>query len=161
MAVSGSLSCEMRVGDTRNIGLATGRDIGWQKSTAFPITDGSGAGAGNKVYHATRTLGAASEDVDLQNLTDAIGAALSFSRVIALRVANESTTASLTLGAASANAWTNAITGAVLPPKTATNPSFIAICAANSAAFVVASNNKVLKVAGTSGQSYTLEIVGS
>ncbi len=71
------------------------------------FANGAGASQVNLQFHDKRTLAAgASEDLDLAGgLVDAFGQALTFAKIKLLFLKNLSTTQTLTVGGAAANAW--------------------------------------------------------
>lgn len=165
MAVSGQIGGSISVRDDRSISLST-KDVGPALSFALNLTDGSGAGQANKIYAVERILPGASEDLDLNGvLTDALGATLSVTRIVAIAIVNVSTANTITIGNATSNAWATLLnsTGTLtLRPSTASSKSFVLIAAADATGYVVtASTGDILKVAGTSGQSYQILFFGS
>lgn len=69
------------------------------------LTDGTGSGKADLLFHDTRTLGAgANEELDLcGTLTDAFGTTLTYIKVKLLIFNNPSTTQTITIGGAAAN----------------------------------------------------------
>jgi hypothetical protein len=158
---SGVAKIELASWDARTIGLSsTARVQTTSKSLEFKFAVGAGALQCNNVYAVSRTLGSASEDVDLAGgLTDVFGATLTFAEVKLFGVYNSGANA-LTVGAASSNAWAGLLnaTGTITIP-----PGGLFVFAASDAtgAAVVAGTGDLLKVAGTSGQPYELIVWGN
>lgn len=167
MAISGNIQCSISITDTQTIGInATGKNVGVTASWILNINDGTGAGQGNKVYQAQRTLSGSSEELDLYGvLTSVLGATLNPSRIIAFGVRNLSTANTLTFGGAASNAWATCLNAAgevTLRPATADSQSFAIFAAPDSTGWgVTNSTGDKLKVAGTSGQSYQIFFIGS
>jgi hypothetical protein len=158
---AGVVKVDLASWDTRTIGLASSARVQTtSKTIEFKFAAGVGALMSNYVYAVSRTLGGASEDVDLAGgLTDVFGATLTFAEVKFFGVHNTGT-ATITLGAASSNAWAGLFnaTGTVTIPA-----GGFAIFGANDATgfAVVAGTGDLLKVAGTSGQTYDLIVWGN
>lgn len=164
MAISGSVSASINITDSRSVGVTTGGQT--QKLTgaaSWQNAFGSGAGAlqGNVLYAATRTLSGASEDVDLSGvLSDLYGSTVTMVRVKAVFIRNNSTANNITVGAASSNQWSTMLnsTGTIT-----LHPGAYFSAATPTAAgwTVTAGTGDILKVAGTSGQSYDVVILGA
>jgi len=161
--VSGTIAFNANVKDEReSFGLATSKDVGLDGLRwAMAISNGPSASQANKVYQKKRTLGGASEDLDLAGgLTDVEGTTLTFSRIISIGVRNVSTTNNVVLGAASSNQWATLLnaTGTI----TLRPGEWIVFCSPDAtAAAVTAGTGDILKVAGTSGQAYEIFVIGS
>lgn len=158
---SGVAKIELASWDARTIGLSsTARVQTTSKSLEYKFAVGAGALQCNNVYAVSRTLGGASEDVDLAGgLTDVFGATLTFSEIKLFGVYNSGAN-TLTVGAASSNQWVGLLnsTGTVtLPP----GGFFLFSAADATGAAVVAGTGDILKVAGTSGQAYELIVWGN
>lgn len=71
------------------------------------LTDGTGAGSANKLYHKTLTLGSGNTDIDLTSLTDEFGGAYAFSLVkwFILRLTTPATGVYVTVGNAASNGF--------------------------------------------------------
>lgn len=158
---AGVVKVDLASWDARTIGLASSARVQTtSKTIEFKFASGVGALMSNYVYAVSRTLGGASEDVDLAGgLTDVFGATLTFAEVKFFGVHNTGT-ATLTLGAASSNAWAGLLnaTGTVTLPAGA----FMLFGANDATGFaVVAGTGDLLKVAGTAGQTYDLIVWGN
>jgi hypothetical protein len=158
---SGVVKVDLASWDTRTIGLSTNARVQTtSKTVELKYAAGAAALQCNLVYASNRTLGGASEDIDLAGgLTDVFGATLTFAEVKLIGVVNTGT-ATITIGAASSNAWAGLLnaTGTVTIPA-----GGMAMFAASDATgfAVTAGTGDLLKVAGTSGQTYDLIIWGN
>lgn len=85
----------------KTVDLATTKDVLSQAYTTT-YTNGTGSGNVNKAWHDTRTLVASgNETIDLSDLTDVFGEAISFTTIKDIFIKNEGTTELLVGGAAS------------------------------------------------------------
>jgi hypothetical protein len=158
---AGVVKVDLASWDTRTIGLATSARVQTtSKTIELKFSAGAGALQNNNVYAVSRTLGGASEDVDLAGgLTDVFGATLTFAEIKLFGVHNTGAN-SITVGAASSNAWAgllNATGTMTLAPG-----DFVIFGSPGATgAAVTAGTGDLLKVAGTSGQPYELIIWGN
>ncbi|MFC8491783.1 hypothetical protein ACFUJU_13470 [Streptomyces sp. NPDC057235] len=138
-------------------------------SRSVSLVDGTGAGAANRVWTATRTLAAsASEDLDLAGvLTDAFGATVSFAKVKGLMVtAADTNSNNVIIGGASSNGFISWV-GAATHTVTVRPGGALALLAGSADATgyaVTASTGDLLKVANSGGGSsvtYSIAIIGT
>jgi hypothetical protein len=168
MALSSQVALTLAATLTGTVGKSSvSGDIKASLSETF--ADGTGAGQANKVYSATRTLGAsASEDLDLAGaaLLDIFGAAVAFVEVVAILIhAAEGNTNNVVVGAAATNPWVGLLnaTGTItLQP----GQWFCATAGKSSDAIgfpVTAGTGDLLKVlngAAGSSVSYDIYVIG-
>ncbi len=158
MAISGTISASVVVDDTRtNVGLpASSTRLGISRQPSITFADGVGASAHDKLYAASRTLPGSSEDLDLAGgLADLYGGTITAARVKWMYIKNLSTTNNIVVGAAGSNPWATLLnsTGTLtLPPG-----AHVSVATPDATGWTVtAGTGDILKVAGTSGQSYEI-----
>ncbi|MGW6455027.1 hypothetical protein ACWF94_03730 [Streptomyces sp. NPDC055078] len=167
MPVTTDLGISASVYQSRALDLAVSEDrLAFRR--AVHLTDGTGAGKADKVFHDRRTLAAsATEDLDLAGvLLDAFGAAITFVRIKGLFVsAAAANTNSVVVGNASATAWASLLgaTGTVTLRPGATVG--VMAGAADAVGYAVtAGTGDLLKVANSAAGTavtYDIVIVGS
>jgi hypothetical protein len=107
MSLSGSIALQLQgiIQTTRDLGAATVTETLSQRVT---VTDGATANKASQVWADTRALTASgTEAIDLSGaLTNGIGGAVAFTRIIGMGVvASSSNGSTITLGGAASNAW--------------------------------------------------------
>lgn len=159
MALSGSITVDFNLTDTRTVGLAAGIRSNPRVNQTINLADGVGSGQANKVYGFTRALVAGVDTVDLAGvLADAFGGTLTLARVKGIVISNPAGNGDLTVGGG-----TNAITTILGATGTITikpNGMFLIATDDSVAYAITAGTADLLKVAGTGTQSYTLGFVG-
>ena len=160
MSIRGAFSAISALIDTRAVGLNTGISIPANLNVSTNYTDGAGANQGNVLYQAQRTFSGSTDNVDLSGvLTDSFGSTVSLVRVKAILIQNTSASNSITVGNGT-NPWATLLNGTgtiTLPPGAwfaAATPDATGWAVTNSTA-------DILKLAGTSGQSYKLILLGA
>lgn len=165
MAVDASLSLRVRATQTSALDLSTVVDpINQLIEQAF--ANGTGADQANKVWSDRRTLAdGASESLDLAGgLTDAFGAAITFTKIKGIVIKNRSTTQTLAVGGAASSQFINWVANSSdivnIPPG-----GFLALTAPGAAGFAVtAGTGDLLKIAnGAAGQAtdYDIYLIGT
>lgn len=160
MAIDGTVSTTFNLNDRRTVGLTTSANLPVNTTPSFTYTDGSGALGANLLYQATRTFSGSTDNVDLAGvLTDSYGSTVTLVRVKAILIVNNSTTNTVTVGAGT-NPWLTLLnsTGTVTLPAGAW---FAAATGDATGWAVTAGTGDILKLAGTSGQTYNLIVVGA
>lgn len=164
MAVSGSVSASVNLYDARSVGVTSGGQsskLPGVASQQFSFADGAAALQGNVLYAATRVLGGSSEDLDLSGvLSDLYGSTVTMARVKTIYVKNNSSSATLTLGSASSNQWATLLnsTGTL----TLRPGAFVLVGTPDATGWTVtASTGDLLKVAGTTSESYDIVLLGA
>lgn len=161
MAISATFSASIEASDTRtNVGLpAASTKLGVSRSPSTVFTDGSAALMANLLYAGSRTLSGSSENLDLAGvLADLYGGTITAARVKGVYIKNLSSSANLTVGAAASNAWSTFLNGtgtATLPP----GAWIVAATPDASGWSVTAGTGDILKVAGTTGESYEIALL--
>lgn len=159
MSVSGSVTIDFNLTDTRAVGLATGVRNNPRITQTLNFSDGTGAGAGNTLYGVSRTIpGGGDDDVDLSGaLADAFNGTIANARIKAIVVYNPASNDTLTVGGGT-NPATTIVNGTVpVHPD-----GFFALATRDATAHAItAGTADVLRVAGTAGQSYTLGFLGA
>ena len=164
MPIDGTISASFVINDRRtNVGLpgnTSGVTLTASRSPSITFTDGAGASAANKLYAATRTLSGSSEDLDLAGvLADLFGGTLTLVRIKGLYIKNTGN-ANIVVGGDATNPWATLLnsTGTLtLPPG-----AFILVGTPDATGWTVtAGTGDILQVAGTSGQSYEIAILGA
>lgn len=129
------------------------------------MQDGTGTDQADKVFSDRRTLGAsASETLDLTNLTDPFGAALTFAKIKAIMItASADNTNNVVVGAAGSNQFLGPLADAsdklIIPPGGA-----ILLTAPKSGWTVTNSSTDNLKIensAGSTGVTYDIMLIGT
>lgn len=158
MAISGTVNASIVIDDTRtNVGLpASSTRLGISRQPSITFGDGVGANSFDKLYAASRTLSGSSEDLDLAGvLVDLYGGTITAARVKCLYIKNLSSTNDVVVGAAGSNPWATLLnsTGTLtLPPG-----AWIVVATPDATGWAVAAGTgDILKMAGTSGQSYEI-----
>jgi len=154
-------------------------DIPASLSVQYAFLQGTASNSIDLLYAATLSLAGTATNLDLTSLTDPAGGSINFARVRHIMIANLATTAgyTLTIGAASSNAWTGLLgtstSTIVLPPGIAavsgTSPArpsvFVAgdpLSSGASGGFIVGASSKVLKLdPGANTFSVSVLIVGT
>lgn len=134
------------------------------------LADGTGAGQAHQAWADTRNLVATSENIDLFNPAasgDAVAQAMAFTRIVALMVRNNATTAGFVLlvgGLGTTAAWTGPFNG-VNTSKLSIEPGgYILLVAPSAAAWPVTSSSlgHLLKIdAGANTVPYDILVIGS
>lgn len=134
------------------------------------LTNGTGAGAANKIYVVQDDTGISSSSsttLDLQSLTSMFDDALSFSKVRAFFIQNTATTTGtdMLVGAAASTQWAGATALISTTDATLLVPAGASIFAinTNAAGWAVTASAKSLKLANastTTALTYKLVVVG-
>ena len=149
--------------DSRDLG-AVNQDLAYPPNWVF--TDGTGANQAKKVVEDTRTLAAsATENLDLAGgLTDAFGAAVTFTKVKALIiVAAPGNTNDVLVGGAASNGFISPFGDATDVVKVKPGGAIALIAPDASGYAVTAATGDLLKVANSAGGTsvdYTVIVVG-
>jgi len=160
--LSASVALSIAANFNNPIDLRTTLDqLAYNWSKAF--TDGGGDNQANILFADTRTLGGSSETLDLNGTTlqDAFGGNLALTKIKFIGIfAPEGNAGNISVGGAASNGVTSLFGDAtdvdVVPPG-----GFMARGAPKAAGFaVVASTGDQLKIAGTTGDTYTIIIIG-
>ena len=124
------------------------------------LASGTGSSQADLIFHDTRSLAdGASEDLDLAGvLADAFGATLTFAKVKALIIKNNSATQTLSVGGASANQFVNWVGDATDIIKIAPS-GFFALTGPLAGYVVTAATGDKLKVANSAGAGATYDII--
>ena len=158
--VSGSMNAQVNITDNQTIQIAS-RDIGPNLDLAFTIASGTGAGQANLAWGETRTLSGSSEDLDLSALANYATTNLNFASLIGVLIVNNATDAELTLKTNVTNGCTSFLDGELkLRRKSSSAPSYALIALGDSTGAAVGGSTKILRVAGTTGKSYSLILIG-
>lgn len=103
--LTAKLSVNLLGNYTDPLDLVTARDI-LDKIYELSLADGTGTDKGDKQWHDQRTVAASTnDDIELDAVVDAFGDALAVAKVKMLFIKNNSTTQTLTVGAAATNPW--------------------------------------------------------
>lgn len=154
-------SCQASIGfsfkQTAAVGPRTKTDS-FKGGTNSNFSAGAGAGQVSKVYGERRTLAGASENLDLAGgIVDGLGNTHTFANVKVLYLYNPTGNDPITVGGAASNAWAALLTGTIIiPPGMEVE---FKTGAADGVA-VTAGTGDILKVAGTTGQSYDIGLAG-
>lgn len=123
------------------------------------ITDGTGANQAQKVWSDRRTLtGTTPENIDINafgGVPSSVGEVFNLTKINAFVVSNRSTTATLTVGNAGSNEWTQLAEAIVIPPG---GVLFLYAAAGFTA---VASTNCLVKFLPSATLDYDVVVVGS
>ncbi|HUT59093.1 MAG TPA: hypothetical protein VNA25_14690 [Phycisphaerae bacterium] len=161
LGVNFSANLQADYGDDSTINAEKG-DLKWNVSDS--LATGTAAEQADQFYAGRRTLAATSENIDLAGgLTDAYGAALTFEVVKAILIRNRNTTAghTLTVGAATASAFTSWASTAVATYLVPAN-SLDAKWSPGAGFAVNTASAKLLRIdAGTNTVVYDLLVVGT
>jgi hypothetical protein len=133
------------------------------------LTSGVGAGQADRLYAATRTLGAsATEDLDLAGvLTDDFAQVITFARIKMLYVAaSAANTNNVVVGAAAATPWTGFLTATgTMTYRPGTWGVPVAVGAADATGYVVGAGAadflRVANSAGGTSVTYDIAIIGT
>jgi hypothetical protein len=160
VAISGTVSGNFDITDTRtNVGLpAASTRLGINRQPSITYSDGAAAAMFDRIYAAARTLGGASEDLDLAGvLADVYGGTITAVRAKALYIKNLSTANNIVVGGDATNPWATLLnaTGTItLPPG-----AWMIVATPDATGWAItAGTGDILQVAGTSGQSYEIGI---
>lgn len=161
MAIDGTFSAQVAVNDRRSVGLNTSVNIPVNVTPSVSFTDGAGANQANVLWQATRTFSGSTDDLDLNGvLSDSYGSSVAMVRVKGIYVKNNSASNNVTVGNATSNQWATFLnsTGTLtLPPG-----AFTVSATPNAAGWTVtASTGDILRIGGTSGQTYDIAILGA
>mgnify|MGYP001153648961 CR=1 FL=1 len=160
MSISGTLSVIANLIDTRAVGLNPAIKIPANLNSQISYTDGAGANQGNILYQGQRTFSGSTDNVDLSGvLTDSFGTTISAARIKGIVIVNISASNSITVGNGT-NPWATLLNGTgtlTLPPG-----AFFAAATPDATGWAVTNSTAdILKLAGTSGQSYYLILLGA
>lgn len=159
--IDGTVSVQFTANDRRTVGVNTSANlpVNFQPSIAF--TDGAGADQANVLYQGQISLSGGAYNLDLNGvLTDSYGTMVSLVRVKGILVKNNSTSNTMTFGAAGSNPWVGLLnsTGTFTLPAGA----FALFATPDATGFtVVAGTGDILKVAGTGTDTFTVIVLGS
>lgn len=138
-------------------GSASGVD-NFNVSTAIQYADGTGAQAANKQWNDYRTLGGASETLDLAGtLTNRLGATVSFAKIKSVYIRALSTNAGNIVVGAGTNPLVSIWTGTVILQPGA---DFLIRTPSVNGYAVTAGTGDIVQVAGASGYVYEIAIAG-
>lgn len=149
---------------TQIVGVAS---IRANNASQLNATAGTGADQASLKHAKPLTLAATPTVLDLTNLTDADGNAISFAAVRWIKIVNLDLDHAVLVGYATttANAWTALVSNPgqlTVPASTAANPGVLGAMAPGAAGFAVTSSNKLLQLdPGDNTVGVTVEIVGS
>lgn len=136
--------------------------LNFTRSKQRALANGTGLLQGDKLYAAERTLGGASEDLDLAGgLTDPFGATLTFVKVRGIYIEADSANAGdIVVGGASATQFVGPF-GAATHTIAIAPGDFWQITKLSAGWSVGAGATDLLKVAGASGYKYVIIIAGA
>jgi hypothetical protein len=164
MPVDGNIGVSFTFNDRRvNLGLPSsatnGVNIQSNRQIPFVFTDGVGALQGDRLFSGKRTLSGTTDNLDLAGvLADAYGGTLTLARVKVLYVYNSGLN-DIVVGAGT-NPWVGLLnsTGTFTLP-----PGGLAVFVNPTAAgwTVTAATGDILKITGTSGQTYEILALGA
>lgn len=161
MSIDGVVSVSFTANDRRTVGINTNANLPVNSQPAITFTNGSGAGQAAVLYQGSLNLSGGALNVDLNGvLTDSYGSTVSLVRVKAIYVQNNSTSNSMTFGAAGSNPWVGLLnsTGTFTLPAGA----FALFATPDATGFTVtASTGDIFKVAGTGTDNFTIIVMGS
>jgi hypothetical protein len=165
MGLLSNLTVQLQIAQTKALSLLTTTGAAQVSKTYLTdLTDGTGAGKADLVFHGTRTIGGAPDDLDLAgSLTDAFGTVLTFAKVKSITIVTYSTNAAnVVIGNAAANQFQGPF-GAVTH-TIAIKPGgkfHLDVGKVDLGYAVTAGTGDVLRFAGTNGDKYDVIIVGS
>jgi hypothetical protein len=134
-----------------------------QQKAPTSFAQGTGAGQASQLYASDgRSLATgANETLDLTNLTDPLGNAINFTRVMAIEiVANAANTTTLTVGAAASNPFLGPLGGTAPTVALKAGERMLFAASASSGWSTSSANN--LKVSNAAGATatYSIKVVG-
>lgn len=159
MSLTTTINLVLDILHTKSLDLSAPVDR-LSKTYAFSLTDGTGSGKGDLLFHDKRTLAdGASEDLDLAGaLSDAFGDTLTFVKIKALIIKNLSATQTLTIGNATSNAFVGPFGAATHTLKVQAGAQAVLVMDPVGYS-VTAGTGDLLKIANSAGASCDYEIV--
>ena len=160
LGVSGNITGTFNAQDVRNVGLNAGANIPINNTSATNFITGTGALGVQVLFQQTRTFSGTTDTLDLfSGLSDSYGTPVVLTAVKAIQVVNTGTSL-ITLGDAGSNPW-NTFLGAtstlILPPG-----AWLMAATPDATGWVVGTSTNVnFLVTGTSGQTYTIALLGT
>ena len=159
MSIDGTVSAAFTANDRRTVGLNSNSNIPVNATPATAFTNGSGANQAQVLWQASRALSGTTDTLDLQfGLSDSYGTAVDLTAVKAIYVQNTSATNNIVLGNAGSNPWSGLLsaTGTL----TLLPGDWFVAATPSSAGWAVSSTSLNLLVTGTSGQTYSIALLG-
>jgi hypothetical protein len=159
-SIDGTVSASFTANDRRTVGINANANLPVNVQPATSFTNGTGANQAQVLYQASRTLSGSTDSVDINGATinDSYGTPIALTAVKALYIQNLSSSNTITVGGASSNPWTglfNSTGTFTLQPG-----DWIVVCTPTAAGWAASSTSKIIQVAGTSGQSYQIALLG-
>jgi len=163
MPLLSNISVVLQLAQTKVLDLATG-SAQVVKTYLTDLTDGTAAGKADLIFHDTRTIGGAPDDLDLAGaLVDAFGATLTFVKIKSITVVAYSTNvANVVVGAAAANQFVGPFGAATHTLAVKPGGKLHTDVGKTDLGFAVtAGTGDVLRFSGTNGDKYDVIIVGT
>ncbi len=160
-SIDGTTSIQFQINDRRTVGLNSGVNISINPTPSVTFANGSGANQANQLYQATRTFSGTTDTLQVSSagsLKDSYGTAVALVRIKAVYVQNTGTS-SITIGGGS-----SPVTTLLNSTGTVTLPAggFAVFVTPDATGWTVtASTADTITVTGTSGQTYSVGILGA
>lgn len=159
-SIDGTISATFQANDRRTVGINANANLPINVQPATTFSNGTGAGQAQVLYQASRTLSGSTDSLNINSgsLSDSYGTAVALTAVKAIYIQNLSTTSTITIGNAGSNPWSGLLsaTGTItLQPG-----DWMVVCSPTAAGWAASSTSAVIQVAGTSGQSYQIALLG-
>jgi hypothetical protein len=160
MSVNGTITGTFNANDVRTVGLNTTANLPINNSTSTVFANGTGALGAQVLWQSIRTFSGTTDTLDFfTGLSDSYGTAVVLTAVKAMQIVNTGTSL-ITLGSASSNPW-NTLLGAtstlILPPG-----AWFMVATPDITGWAVGTSTNVnFLVTGTSGQTYTIALLGT
>ena len=160
MSVDGNISATFQGDDRRTVGLNTNANIPCNQQPVTTYTNGSGANQANVLYQAAFTLSGSTETVNFYtgSFSDSYGTAMVLTGVKAIYIQNTSSTNNLVVGNAGTDPWGGVLstTGTI----TLLPGDWIVMATPSAAGWPVTSTSCELLFTGTSGQTFSVALLG-
>lgn len=160
MSINGTISGTFLANDLRTVGLNASANIPVNQQPSVSFTNGSGANQVNVLWQAARTFSGTTDNLNIYSgsLVDSYGTTLALTAVKAIFLQNTSATNNLVIGDAGSNPWSGLLssTGTI----TLLPGDFLIAATPSSAGWPVGSSSYNLLMTGTSGQTYSIALLG-
>lgn len=160
LGVSGTVTGTFSAQDVRTVGLNAQANIPCNSTAQTTFVTGTGALGTQVLFQQIRTFSGTTDTINLfTGSSDSYGTAMVLTAVKAVQIVNTGTS-NITVGNAASNPW-NTLLGAtstlILPPG-----AWLMVATPDATGWAVGTSTNVnLLVTGTSGQTYTIALLGT